>query len=88
MTRATGPPRVFRHGEVREIAMALAALDGRQLTAAIDVQTLLREQIYPHFWEAGDETQVGAWILDTFEKLRDFVVHAAEAREALLVWLS
>jgi uncharacterized protein DUF1877 len=83
-----GPPRAFRPGEVKEIATALAGLDGRQLTAAIDPQVLAREEIYPHFWEAGDEGQVRPWILDTFEKLRDFVVRAAEAREALLVWLS
>jgi hypothetical protein len=83
-----GPPRAFRHGEVNEIATALAGLDGRQLTAAIDLQTLAREEIYPHFWEAGDKVQVRAWILDTFEKLRDFVARATEAREALLVWLS
>ena len=83
-----GPPRAFRYGEVNEIATALARLDGRRLTAAIDLQALAREEIYPHFWEADDEAQVRAWILDTFEKLRDFVVRAAEAREALLVWLS
>jgi hypothetical protein len=88
MTRATARHARFGHGEVNEIATALAGLDGRQLTVAIDVQALVREEIYPHFWEAGDEAQVATWILDTFEKLRDFVVRAAEAREALLVWLS
>ena len=74
---------------MEEIAAALNTLDRNMLAARFNWQKMARAKIYPDSWSRRDE-EVGnrECLLDAFEAVRDFVTGAAEAGEAVIVYLN
>jgi len=84
-----GPARGFRSSEVKEIAAALNTLDRNMLAARFNWQKMARAKIYPDIWSRRDEEAGNReYLLDAFEAVRDFVTGAAEAGEAVIIYLN
>ena len=83
-----GPARGFRSSEVKEIAAALKTLDRNMLAARFNWQKMARAKIYPDIWSRDEEAGNREYLLDAFEAVRDFVTGAAEAGEAVIVYLN
>jgi hypothetical protein len=84
-----GPARGFDSAQVRAIAKALAPIDGEALGDRFDPAAMTRAEIYPEIWDRdSEEDDIVEYLVDSYETLRDFVTAAAEAGEALLVWVS
>ncbi len=76
-------------GKVKAIATALGAVDRATLAARFDARALTQADIYPSIWSRpGEEAQNRDYLLETFETVRDFVAGAADAGEALLVYIN
>ena len=74
---------------MKEIAAALNTVNRDVLSARFDWQKMARARIYPNIWGRRDqETENRDYLLDAFEAVRDFVAGAAEAGEALIVYLN
>jgi hypothetical protein len=84
-----GPARGFRSPQVKQIAAALGSIDRATLAARFDWQKLARAKIYPDIWGRRDQEALNLeYLLDAFDTVRDFLTGAAEAGEALLVYLN
>ncbi|MEU7279612.1 YfbM family protein [Streptomyces sp. NPDC045431] len=81
-----GPPRYLTPDQVRTAAEVLAATEGGRLTAGVGPADLAREQVYPAMiWERGEPLDN---VVLHYEALRPFFREAAEAGDAVLVWIS
>ena len=87
-----GPARGFTSAEVGAIARALREVPPAVLRARYDHSQLNRHEIYPFApdqWRAADDKEDSptSFLGDHYERLREFIAQAAQAGEALLVWL-
>ena len=84
-----GPPRAFSHAEVQALVRALASLTNEDLTKNFDAPAMTKASVYPSIWDRTEERdETLAWLLQAFAELRTFVTSAADAGDALLVYLS
>src|SRR5262245_14008087 len=82
-----GPARGFPSSEVKQIAEVLAAADEAKLRSRFDPHVMTREQVYPAagIWEEDDAL---GYLIDNYTKLREFIMDAAQADEALMVYFN
>ena len=80
-----GPARYFRAAQVRELSEALSRPEVEAEAATrFDPATMSRLQIYPG-WRAGEQDR--EWLMDAFERLRDFYASAAAQGRAVVTCL-
>ncbi|MEV7678806.1 YfbM family protein [Streptomyces sp. NPDC088341] len=79
-----GAPKYLRAERVRLAAEALRTTSYDQLTAGADPAELTRAEVYPLGW---DEPESLEWARPWFDGLTLFFEAAADADDAMLVWL-
>ncbi len=79
-----GPARGFASSEVKQIAEMLAAADEAKLRSRFDPHVT---EVYPGDWEDPEEDVLGG-LIDSYRRLREFIMGAAQADEALLVYFN
>jgi len=80
-----GQARGFTNSEVKQIAEMLAAADEATLRSRYDPHVMTRDEVYPDIWENSEEDELGG-LIDRYRELREFIMDAAKADEALLVY--
>ena len=85
-----GPVRGFASTEVKQIAEILVAADEAKLRSRFDPHVMTRDEVYPaHLWKAPpQEHDVLGYLINYYKKLREFIMNAAQADEALLVYFN
>jgi hypothetical protein len=84
-----GPARGFSSAQVKQIAAALEGIDRAALAAKFDGKAMARAKVYPEIWaRPDDQTRNLEYLLRAFDSVVQFVSGAAEAGEALLVYLN
>ena len=84
-----GPARGFSPDEVKEIARALGEIKKGTLQERFDPDAMMEAEIYPCIWDRPPEDDdTLEYLVQFFGPLRQFVCDAAEAGEALLVYLN
>jgi len=81
-----GPARYLTPQEVQKVAAALQDIPPEALVARYDARALISAEIYPQVWE--EEELDRAYILYYYRQLVDFFLKAAEAGDAMLVYLN
>jgi hypothetical protein len=82
-----GPARYLLPDEVAEVAAALAPIPAATLLSRFDAAAVARAKIYPEdSWSGGEEDQ--DYIAENFEALKRFFAAAAQAKHAMILWLS
>ena len=80
-----GPARFFRAAHVRELSEELRRPEVEAEAAArFDPAKMSQLQIYPG-WQAGNEDR--EWLMDAFQRLRDFYSSAATQERAIITCL-
>ncbi|HLN65469.1 MAG TPA: DUF1877 family protein, partial [Symbiobacteriaceae bacterium] len=79
-TRCLTPDRV------RATAEALSALTPEEFIARFDATALNDAEIYPVVWEDDEEDR--EYLLDNYRVLLTFFQAAAEAGDAMLLWIA
>ncbi|OEJ95569.1 YfbM family protein [Streptomyces thermolilacinus] len=79
-----GPPRCLRAERVRLAARTLRATGYDRLVSGVDPADLTKAEVYPLIW---DEPGALEWGRPWYEDLTRFFEAAAEAGDAMLVWL-
>ncbi|MET8475157.1 YfbM family protein [Streptomyces sp. NPDC006422] len=79
-----GPPRYLRPERVRDAAQALRRTSYAQLLGDLAPAELSDAEVYPLGW---DEAGALDWARPWYDGLRQFFHSAAEAGDAMLVWL-
>jgi Domain of unknown function (DUF1877) len=80
-----GPARYFRAAQVRELSEELRRPEVESEAAArFDPEKMLQLQIYPG-WHAGEQDR--EWLMDAFQRLRDFYSSAAAQGRAIVTCL-
>ena len=82
-----GPARGFASSEVKQIAEMLAAADEAKLRSRFDPHVMTMDEVYPGDWEDPEEDVLGG-LIDSYRRLREFIMGAAQADEALLVYFN
>lgn len=85
-----GPARGLTPDEVQRIAAALATVSEEELWSRFDPAKLAEAEIYPKGWDAYDPSEdesSKAYLLGYYAELRAFFRRAAEAGDALVVYL-
>lgn len=84
-----GPARVFSSAEVQTLAAALEPIEAPELQARFDPEAMMSADIYPAIWDrAPEDDDTSGYVVGYYESLREFVLEAAQAQQALLVFLS
>jgi len=79
-----GPARGLSTADVQAVSRALSAVSGEQLWSRFDAEKFANAEIYPEGWSAdGREYVVGY-----YETLRAFFAEAADAGDAMILYLS
>ena len=81
-----GPARYLTPAQVREVGAALKPISPQQLWSRFDLQAVQNAEIYPSGWEGTDEER--EYILGYFQALKDFFANAAEANDAIILYLN
>lgn len=83
-----GPARCLTAEQVREVHAALSAVREDDLRTRFDPEALGAAEVYPSgAWDSdGDEER--EWLMDAFRSLTAFYAEAAEAGDAMLMWVS
>ncbi|MFJ3900014.1 YfbM family protein [Streptomyces sp. NPDC090025] len=79
-----GPPRHLPADRVRLAPDALRRLTYDQLIDGVDPNDLVTAEIYPQSWPDRASLE---WARDTFADLTAYLTAAAEAKDAVVVWL-
>jgi len=80
-----GPARYFRAAQVRELSEELRRPELESEAAArFDSAKMSQLQIYPG-WQAGEQDK--EWLMDAFQRLRDFYLSAATQGRAIITSL-
>jgi hypothetical protein len=83
-----GPPGYLLPVQVKEIALALAALDVDELRRRYDPKKMAELEIYPSaIWLREDEDNFD-WLMQFYQPLPAYYESAASAGSAMLVWIS
>jgi hypothetical protein len=81
--RALSPDRV------RAFASFLSSLSREELTRHYDPARMMALEIYPEIWDRkGEEPTPLDYLLDLFDELQPFVIDAAKAGDAAIVYLT
>src|SRR5215510_5003069 len=85
-----GQARGFASSEVKRIAEVLAAADEAKLRSRFDPHVMTRDEVYPSdIWEGWPpEDDALGYLIHYYTMLRAFVMDAAQADEALLVYFN
>ena len=81
-----GPPQFHRPDAVRRIASALEAIDRAELSRRYDPAAMSAAGVYPSVWEEEGEEAL-EYLLDSYDPMRDFLLHAGQAGDGLLVMM-
>lgn len=79
-----GPARYLLPAEVKAVAQALASLSGEALWQRFDAKAFARAEIYPQGWSEDGKH----YVLGHYERLRAIFAEAAQADDAMLLYLS
>ena len=81
--------RALTPGEVRSFASFLGSLSKEELTRRYDPARMMALEIYPEIWNRkGEERSPQDYLLASFDELRPFVIEAARAGDAAIVYLT
>jgi hypothetical protein len=83
-----GPARVFTSGEVAEIVSALEPMTAAALKARYDADAFASQEIYPEIWDEPETECLDDYVLDHFERLKEFLTEAGASGAALIVYLN
>jgi hypothetical protein len=81
-----GPARLFKPGEVAQIANALGGLSAEEFDRRFDLEKMTTEDLYPQIWDEPREDlleEYGSY----FEQLKQFVHVGAREQQGLLIFL-
>lgn len=81
-----GPPRYLTPDEVHGVAEALDAVPTFELLDRFDAQALNDAEVYPHGWSGSAEER--NWIERSYLELTQFFRRAAEAGDAMVLYLA
>lgn len=79
-----GPAKYLDADQVKLAAGALAGLSFEDLIRDVDPAQMTAAEIYPLLWDEADALE---WVRGWFDPLAPFFGAAAQAGEAMLVWL-
>lgn len=83
-----GPARAFLPDDVTELARFLATLDADELRRRFDPARMTQLKIYPEIWKAEEADETFGYLLEGFDTLREFVVEAREAGDAIVIYIN
>ncbi|MDX2092364.1 MAG: YfbM family protein [Kofleriaceae bacterium] len=84
-----GPARGLTASEVRRVAMALLAIDEPKLRSRFDSAAMMAAEIYPQIWDRDpDRDDTLGYLLEHFGVLQQFVKDAAEAGDAMPIYIN
>ena len=84
-----GAPRAFSPDEVQEIWRALEPITTDFLKAQFSAEALSENQVYPqNGWDTSSDSDFTDYLSPNFSELREFVETAAQARQAVVVYLT
>ena len=78
-----GPARYLRPAQVSATAEALQRISSEQLWSRYEESRVRQADIY---WT--DDPESKSYALENYQALREFFVAAAQAKEAMIVWLA
>jgi Domain of unknown function (DUF1877) len=81
-----GPARVLTSHQVRELASALIMIDPTAIRERVDLQRFDDEGIYPGKW--GRNGYDADFVVSNYRALRDFVTHAAQQGDGLVLYIN
>jgi hypothetical protein len=81
-----GPARGLTPEEVRAVADALEAIPASEIRDRFDVAAMNQAEIYPHGWQGTTEER--EFLVGHYGRLVDFFRDAAEAGDAMLLYLA
>jgi len=79
-----GPPRTLSSGQVEAWDDALSRISSEELGRRFHVKAMIAADIYPQIWEEADSLE---YLMDGYQRLKDFVGNARRAGAGLLVYL-
>jgi|SRR5262252_1891017 len=84
------PARGFASSEVKQIAEMLATADEAKLRSRFDPHVMTMDDVYPSdIWKGwSPEDDALGYLIDYYTKLRKFIMDAAQADDALLVYIN
>jgi hypothetical protein len=80
-----GPARYLLPQEVRAVATALDAIPEAELRNRFDMAAMARAGVYPGVWK--DEEEELGYLLPWYAALQTFMREAAQAGDAVLLWI-
>lgn len=81
-----GPARFLTAGQVKQVAVALEAIDSATLASRFDPAAMSAQQVYPQMWSAGQEAL--DYLLEAYNRLREFYARAGTSGYAVLLFQS
>ncbi len=81
-----GPARVLTSQQVRELASALILIDPDEVARRVDLQRFDEEDIYPGNWQSNGYD--ASFVQSNYRDLRDFVMHAAQGGQGLILYIN
>jgi len=84
---AYGPARFIEAAKVREIAVALTAIDAAAFKARYDVDKIEESEVYLSEICSRDDEDAFEYLLENYLELVAFYQEAAERGDAVLAWL-
>jgi hypothetical protein len=81
-----GPARALMPADARRFADFLQSLSADELRRRFDPDRMTELKLYPDIWDEGDEAF--DYLYENFVSLRDFMIAAREARDAVIIYLN
>ena len=83
-----GPARVFSSSELSEIVGALEPITAAELKSRFSAAAFAEHEIYPEIWDEPESECLDRYVLDYFDRLKQFLQRAHAAGRALIVYLN
>ncbi len=84
-----GPSRSLRAAQVRKLAAALDKYPPDALLKRFDPEALAAADVYPGTWRRpAEEHDARGYVAGYYDELRKFVIEAAVAGQALIIWIA
>jgi hypothetical protein len=80
-----GPARYLLPEQVRAVAAALEAIPVAEFQKRFDMATMAQAGVYPDVWK--DEKEELEYLLPAYASLQEFMREAAQAGDAMLLWI-
>jgi Domain of unknown function (DUF1877) len=81
-----GPARVLNSQQVRQLAAALIVIDPDEIARRVDLERFDDEGIYPGNWQTNGYD--ASFVVSNYRDLRDFVMHAAQEGNGLILYIN